>query len=233
MNYIENDGHITREYDVKINDIELERIIKELDEKCSFTVLRNIKVCANNEEEVLEKINANNNSDVKINKLVKVPDKYYLLKDITACPFVFECEYFCKQSSYLASLLRVLLFNYHSSLNFRKQDSRLIDNLVYYQNNDELKPFKDRIANYEEEILNFKHRNNTSYELEYKNQIENKLLETLSMEKYNVDYDFELLADLYKQAKECFELVLVSETVHYKDLDHCPKVYKLGEKKSL
>ena len=222
MNYIINDGHVTYEYDVKINDSELEKIINELDEKCYFMVAKNIKVSANNEEEVITKINANNNSDVKINKLVKVPDRYYSLKDITECQFVFECEYLCKQSSYLASLLRMLLFNYRSTLEFKKQNNRLIDLLISYQNNEELKPFLKRIDEYEEKIW----KNPSSCSPLMKKELSNLLLEF----EYNKDYNFELLASLYQKAKDCFELVLVSETVHYKDFNHSPKVYKLGEK---
>ena len=230
MNYIENDGHITKEYDVKINDSKLEQIIMELDNKCSFLVNKVVKVLAHDKNEAIMKVTANN-EEIKVNRVSVVSSKNVVLNDIGECPYVFECEYLSKQSSYLASLLRVILFNYRSSLDFKKQNSGLIDRLIDYQNNEELMCFEERIRKYKSELLDIYHERGKRNDLEYQTQMEDKLSKTILLMQNNENYDFKLLARLYEESKKCFEFILTKETIHYKDINNNPKVYKLGTKK--
>ena len=223
MEYIINDGHVTRTYDVKLDVSKLEEIIVKLKKYCYRVVLKNINVIANNEKEAITKINSHDANGIKIKKIVNISTKYEDIRKITKCPYVFKCEYLCKQNSYLVYILETILSNYRSSLNFKNQNNRLLDLLIQFENSEELKPYEKRIEEYEEKIW----KQPSSDSLRMKNELSQLLLDFDS----NKDYDFDLLSDLYNHAKDCFSLVLVAETVHYKDLDKNSKIYKLGANK--
>ena len=232
MKYIENDGQVTREYEVKINTSELEKVIKELEEKCYRVVSKKTKVAAKNENEALDKLNVMDKSKITVNKLVDISDKYP--KEVNSTGLhIFDCEYLCRQNSYLVYILETILSNYRSSLEFKNQNYRFIDLLIQYENNDELKPYDERMKEYEDELSKFADIEGDSKEILYQKKLKETMASTLIEMKNNPNYDFDLLKKLYENAKECFGLILVAETVHYKDIDKNPKVYKLGTKKMI
>lgn len=204
MRYIEKEDNITREYDVKINDVELEKIVDELNEKCCRALKKTVNVTGYNKKEAREKIASINKDGINIVSRKEVSED---LANQTKCPYVYECEYFCKQPSYLAYLLNIILKNYRTNRNYILTDDKAMNLLIDYINNDELKPYTERMA-------------------------EEGITEDLYFEfEYNKDFDFELLYDLYKKALECFSLVLVSETTRYNPYDKNAKTYKIGERK--
>lgn len=225
MEYIINDGHVTRTYDVKIDASKLEEIIVKLKKYCYRIVLKNINVIANNENEAITKINSHDANGIKIKKIVNISTKYEDIRKITKCPYVFKCEYLCKQNSYLVYILETILSNYRSSLNFKNQNNRLIDLLLGYGNSDEIVPYEKRVRECRYKI----HKSFSNDKLTLENELSNLLIEMNN----NINFDFSLLDELYKDAKECFELELVSETVHYNDRNKNIKLYKLGTKRLL
>ena len=220
MEYIINDGHVTRTYDVKIDVQKLEEIIIKLKEFCYHVVLKHVKVIANSENEAITKINSLDAEGIRIKKVVNMSTKYEDLRKITKCPYVFECEYLCKENSYLVYILEMLLKNYRSSLNFKNQNNRLIDLLLGYGNSDEMVPYEKRVRECKYKI----YKSSSHDKLDLENELSNLLIEMNN----NINLDFSLLAKLYKSAKECFDLEMVSETVHYKDRQDKAKVYNLG-----
>ena len=226
MKYIENDGHVTREYEVKINTEELEEIIRELSKRCYRFVNKETRVAANNEEEALEKINAMDKSGIKVNRLTNISNEYPR-ETLSTGLQVFDCEYLLRQNSQLVYILETILSNYRSSLDFKNQNYKFIDLLINFENSLELVPYDNRLNTYKDEILNA--RDDVVKQKNIKREVE----ATMQEMEYNSHYNFELLDALYQRAKECFDLILVAETVHYKDLDSNPKIYKLGTKKCL
>ena len=110
MQYIENDGHVTREYEVRINVEELENIIRELDTKCYRIVNKKNKVAAKNKEEAIEKVNmAINSAGIKVNGLVEISEGYKDLVDYPGSLLIFDCDCLCKSSSQLVYILERIL----------------------------------------------------------------------------------------------------------------------------
>ena len=187
MKYIEKNENETNEYEVLIKGEELSNIIKELNEKCCRAIKVNVNVTAYQESEALEKINKIRKNEVSIISKKELPEynKGSLKTDKTL--YLYECEYFRKQISYLSYLLAASLSSYHSNNDM----SYVINQLIEYENNDEIKTYQERMA-------------------------EQGIIEELFMEyENNKDFDFALLRELYQKAKECFKLVLVSKTIHY------------------
>ena len=226
MKYIENDGQVTREYEVKINTKELENVISELASKCYRIVSKETRVAANSEKEAIEKINSMDRKGIRINELTNI-SKDYPKEVLSSGLQIFVCEYLYKQNSQLVYILETILSNYRSSLDFKNQNYKFIDLLINFENNDELKTYEERLKNYKEEVLNAREDG------QLQNKVKEKVESIMQEMEYNKDYNFALLNELYNRAKECFSLVLVAETVHYKDLDKNPKVYKLGSKKTI
>ena len=227
MKYIENDGHITREFEVKINVENLESIIKELDSKCYRIVNRIVKVSAYNKEDAIEKINlAINSAKIKVNQLVKISDGYHDFVNNPQLPYIYDCECICKESSQLVYILKKLISNYQSRIDFKEQNNKLLDDLINYQNSEELLPYSVRIKDCYDEIKNYLNINSNDF-VQF-NSLNIKFDGLIHEFEQNKEYDFVLLYDLYKQALECFKLVILSETVHYKDKNN--KVYRLGVK---
>ena len=97
--------------------------------------------------------------------------------------------------------------------------------MIAYANSDEMKIYRKRIFECESRVL--KARSSDIINL-------NKELSALILEmNNNMHLDFNLLNKLYNNAKECFELELVSEIVHYSDKEKDIKLYKLGTKRPL
>ena len=224
MEYIENDGRVTRLYDVKIDTERLEDIVRELVEKCYRVTVKNVKVLANSEKEAVDKINAFDSEGIKVNRVVDVINQYEDLRKVTKCPFLYDCEYLCNENTYLVYILQMLLKNYYSTLNFKKQNNRLIDLLIGYSNSDELKSYEERISECKEKM-----KENYSDTKTIKEELTHLIVERNN----NKNFNFELLTKLYNDAKECFNLELVSETIHYKDVDEHFKTYKLGAKRNI
>ena len=204
MKYIEKNENVTREYEVFINDEELLKIVNELNEKCCRALKVSTNITAYNEEEAFEKINKIKKSEVS--SITKSELQEYNKSSVkTKKPiYLFECEYFRKQNTYLAYLLTTALRSYRSAVGASKDSDNTIGLLIDYANSDELKPYELRMA-----------ENGITKELfdEYEN---------------NKDFDFALLNELYEKAKECFKLVLVSEKINYENMDEKQRVYKLG-----
>lgn len=225
MKYIENDGQVTREYEVRINTRILETIIRELEAKCYKIVNKETKVAARNQEEAIEKVNAMDKTGIKVSELTNISGEFP--KEVLSSGLqIFDCEYLFRQNSKLVYILETILSNYRSSLEFKNQNYKFIDLLIQFENSDELKPYDERLKEYKEKLLN-------SDDVESKMRLKEKVESTLQEMESNKEYDFALLKELYEEAKECFSLILVAETVHYKDIDKNPKIYKLGTKKML
>ena len=206
MKYIEKNESVTREYEVVINDVELENIIKELNENCCRAIKKSVRVTSGSKEEAIKRINSANNHGINVVRELEMGDSYNHLKTFSKPQYVYECEFYFKQVSYLAYLLTIALNSYRSKLGFTTDDNRTIDLILNYENNEELKSYKERMA-------------------------EQGITEDLYFEyENNKDFDFELLKELYEKAKECFRLVLISETIHYDDAIDQNRVYKLGRK---
>lgn len=181
MRYIEKNENETNEYDVIINEKGLAEIIKELNEKCCRSVKVSINVRAQ-EDRAFENFNTIGKGNIDIVKKTADNNSTYF----------YECEYFRNQISYLAYLLGAVLSSYRSNADM----SYVINQLIDYENNDELKTYQERMA-----------RDGITKELfdEYEN---------------NKDFDFALLRQLYEKAKTCFKLVLQSKTIHYENGDN-------------
>ena len=206
MIYIENNENVTREYEVLIDDGKLESVIKKLNEKCCRALKKTVRVTSNSKEEAIERINSTDNHGINIVREIELSDNYGHLKDFTKQQYIYECEFYYNQVSYLEYLLNIVLMSYRSKFGMSTDVSKSLNLILDYENNDELKTYQERMA-----------------------------LEGITKELYfeyenNKDFDFELLHSLYQEAKECFKLKLVSETIHY-DLENDAKVYKLGTRK--
>jgi len=206
MRYIEKENNVTKEYEVIIDDVELEKIIKELNARCCRIVKANTNVMSTSKEMAIDKISFNGNREVNIVKEIELADSQNHLNEFAKPQFIYECEYFYKQVTYLEYLLSIILRSYRSKNNANNSENA-IKLLLNYENNDELIPYIERMARdgIKEDLL-----------LEYEN---------------NKDYDFELLNKLYQRAKDCFKLILISETIHYDNNENNSKVYKLGTRK--
>ena len=188
MKYIEEDENVTLEYEIVIDELELKKVIEELNEKCCRSVKVNVNIRAE-EDRALENFNSIGKKAVDIvRKGEDSKNKYF-----------YECEYYRKQVSYLQYLLSGLMHNYRRSADV----SGAVRQLIAYENSDELKTYQERMA-----------ENGITQELydEYEN---------------NKNFDFALLRELYKRARDCFKLILVSKTIHYTTNE---KVKKLGGK---
>ena len=204
MKYIEENENITREYEVTIDDAELEKIIKELNEKCCRAVKKTVRVTSGSKEEAIKKINSSNNHGISVVREIELTDDFKYLKSFSKPQYIYECEFYFNQISYLEYLLSVLLSSYRSKSNYVANNNRAIKLLIDYENNEELKTYEERMA---------EHGITPELFSEYEN---------------NKDFDFELLKNLYQRAKECVRLVLLSEVIHYSE--ESEKVYKLGER---
>ena len=228
MKYIENDGHVTKEYNVEINIEELEKIIKELDLKCYRIINKRVKVAAYNKNEAIERVNmAINTAGIQVNGLIEISDGYRDFAKNPYSPYIYDCDCLCKESSQLVYILRKLLFNYQSKCGFKNQNNKLLDELINYQNSEELVPYEIRINDCYSKIKDF--LNNNSKDLEKLKNLDLQFTELSQEAKQNEGYDVTLLSDLYQKALGCFKLILVSEIIHYKDRDN--KVYELGVRK--
>lgn len=205
MNYTETNENITREYKVIIDDAKLQSVIKELNEKCCRALKKTIRVTSSSKEEAIEKINSNNNYGISIVKEIELSDSFGHLKSFASPQYIYECEFYYNQISYLEYLLNIILTAYRSKYGTSLDVSKSINLILDYENNDELKTYQERMAN--EGITK-------ELYFEYEN---------------NKDFDFKLLRELYQKAKECFKLVLISETINY-DIEKEAKVYKLGRR---
>lgn len=221
MKYIENNGEITREYEVQINTKTLEEVIKELTEKCYRVVNRETKVFANNEEEAIEKINANDKSGIKVKGLTNISEKDN--RGETLGLQVFNCEYLYKQNSELVKILETILSNYRSTLGFKNQNYREIDRLIQFKDSEELVPYTVRLLHLGEQTADAIKSNG-----KVDKDLEEKVNATIQEADNNKEFDFTLLNDLYERAKDCFGFILVAETVHYNDSSKGTMVYKLG-----
>lgn len=187
MRYIEKNNNVTLEHEVIVNAEELANIIKELNEKCCRSVRVNVNVTAYQESEALEKINKIRKDDISVINKMELPDYNKGSLNNSKTLYLFECEYFRKQISYLSYLLASVL----SSSQSNNDITGVINQLKDYANEDELKTYQERMA-----------ENGITKELydEYEN---------------NKDFDFALLHELYQRAKNCFRIVELNKTIHY------------------
>ena len=232
MRYIENDGHVTREYGVNINVEQLQKIIDELRERCSRIINSKIKVADSDKDEAIKKINiAINSGKADVNELIEISDACEDTISYSKKMKIFDCNCLCRESSYLEQILQTLLNSYQSSLDYKKQNNHMIDLLIGYENNNELKPYSVRIKECTEKMIDL-HSSNCG-DMNTFNEMQKELESLLNESHNNPNYDFELLYKLYQMAKSCFRLTLLSQTIHYKDIDKNPDayVYKLGDRR--
>ena len=109
MKYIEENENITREYEVKINVAELENIINELHEKCCRSVKKSVRVTSGSKEEAIEKINSSNNHGISVAREIGLTDDFKYLKSFSRPQYIYECEFYFNQISYLEYLLSIIL----------------------------------------------------------------------------------------------------------------------------
>ena len=231
MQYIQNDGYVTYEYDVIIDEEKLRGIIKKLDESCYRVVNKKAQVSAPCKEEALRKLQREVNlAGVKVNGLIEISDGYKYFSGYSQELLFFDCDYLCKQSSNLVYILQRILANYSSQLDFKKQNNRLIDLLIGYANTDELKSFDVRGEECYKKIKDYFDSNKEDLDEQYRLQEESRIL--LQEIRLNMDFNFELLRKLYEEAKECFTFTLVNKTIHNK-INDSSKIYKLSENKVL
>ena len=230
MKYIENNGNITREYDVLVDVNILEEIIIELDTKCYRIVHEKIKVAAYSKDEALKRLSsAINSAGIPVNGLIEISNGYQDLDGNSNLPLVFDCDYLCKKSSQLVYILQKIINNYTSTLDFKNENNRLIDLLIGYKNSEELIPYYVRFKTLGEKIGNAFNNNDLKKLADYQIETQQLIIE----KRNNEDFDFKLLSNLYQKAKDCFKLVLVSETVHYTYREKDSKIYKIGAIKKL
>ncbi len=203
MKYIEEIGNVTKEYDVKINDVELENIINELDEKLRIRCRGIQDVMAVSEDDAAKKLSNGNKTDIKILSQKRANELYKGLPSNNNL-FIFKCEFLVNNYTYLSYILKSILGYYREKNSIVTGESRAINLLLDYANDAELVPFEELMA---------------------RNGITNILYE-----KYenNKDFDFALLKELYERALACFELKLVKETETTTYEEGVGKVYKFG-----
>ena len=145
MRYIEQNQNVTMEYEVVIDEDKLKSIINELNEKCSRVVKKDAKVTSSSIEEAMAKITSPNKTDISIKNILNaldLGDEYEFLKRFTKPQFVFEYEFNYRQAPYLAYLLTVILGSYHTNADM----TRYLDELVDYENGEELNSYKKKMA---------------------------------------------------------------------------------------
>ena len=137
MRYTEEIGNEIREYEIEIEDLEQYRnILKVLDEKCSIVIKKRSNVTGNSMDEAIKKINPMNTSGIRIVGEVKNAD--ICLKG----QHLYEVEYFFRQDSLLAYLLKMLLNNYETNADL----SGTINIILDYENSYELETLKREMA---------------------------------------------------------------------------------------
>ncbi len=150
MRYIENDGYKTCEYDIKINTSKLEKVIKELDSKCYRIIDKTINVTALSKEDAIRKINMiTNAAGEKVNDILSISEGYKDMVNYPNSPFIFDCKCLHKESSDLVIILRKLLNNYLSKLDFKKENNRLLDLLFMFESNIHFNMSSENDYNYE------------------------------------------------------------------------------------
>jgi hypothetical protein len=133
------------EYEVVIDEEKLKSIINELNEKCSRVVKKDAKVTSSSIEEAMAKITSPNKTDISIKNILNaldLGDEYEFLTRFTKPQFVFEYEFNYRQAPYLAYLLTVILGSYHTNADM----TRYLDELVDYENGEELNSYKKKMA---------------------------------------------------------------------------------------
>ena len=140
MEYIKNDGLITKKFEVIINTERLQNIIKELDTRCFRETRKTIKVTAYNSVEARYKLqNETNSAGIKKYEILSVSDGYKDLVTYDGPIYMFDCEVLEKESSQLVVILNKLILNYNSKVDFKKENNHLIDLLYNYPNSEEIK----------------------------------------------------------------------------------------------
>lgn len=133
MRYIEQIDNEIREYEIEIDDLELyKKIINDLEKKCSNIVKRNTKVTGNTRNEAISKINQVNTSGIKI---VGETHNSKIELDGLEGQNMYEVEYFARQDTFLAHILKTILSNYETNTDL----SDTINILLDYENSDEFK----------------------------------------------------------------------------------------------
>ena len=197
MEYIKNNGVVTKKYEVIINTERLQNIIKELETRCFHEVHKIIKVTAYNSIEARFKLREETNSaGIKKYEILSVSNGYKDFITNDGSIYMYDCEVIEKESSQLVDILNKLIFNYNSKVNFKKENNRLIDLLYNYPNSGEIKSLE----------INQNNNNNNPY--------------------FN---SFHLL-NLYCEAMECINFVLLEEIKHDHYENKGIKVYKLKRK---
>ena len=145
MEYIRNDGNVTRIYDVVININKLLNVIRELDANCYHEVYKIEKIIAYSRDEAISIVNnTRNTAGLKINKLIDISDSYKDLVMDENSPYIFDCEMFSKESIELACILKKIIINYKYKDAFKNQNNYLIDALYEYKNCSELNDDNDK-----------------------------------------------------------------------------------------
>lgn len=132
LKYSKTKDGITYEYKIEINHEELEKIINELDEKCSLVASSNIEILASSKEEIIEKITKANNG-VSPEEVQEIGE-YLNLKR-------FSCVVPIKKYTILSKLLRIILdIDSIGQINFEEKSIEIIEKLMNYS------PEKNEIA---------------------------------------------------------------------------------------
>ena len=108
MKYIVEDKNVTKEYAIIIDGEKLEKIIKELNEKCCRAIKKTVRVTSGSKEEAIAKINSTDNHGINIVNEVNSLDNYKHLQEFAKKQYVYECEFYYKQISYLEYILRIV-----------------------------------------------------------------------------------------------------------------------------
>ena len=215
LDYQEKDGNVTRISRVSVDVERLKDIIKELNEKCSR--YHPTTIIGLSKENAMEELHKSYGDDYTILRESggSYPNNLYYI------------EIIAKKTPRLVGILNKILEQCEHPWDV-DENSMIIDELRKYKDSIEIMPFDQAIQMLQKRLSEVSVCNNESplYEdLEF-------YLSIATIEReYNKDFDFALLASLYEQAKDCFRIYAVSESINfYNDI---PRKYQTGSVRKL
>lgn len=206
------EGNVIYKYEIVFDKKEVEDLILEIVEKCSFKVKKNIVL---NDFAIGKDAEKDVISNLKRKKDITGKPIYEHIYDVKIFANM-DGDYWRHGDPYDVSFTAIV--NYTPSLVYILQNLisgiNSYEELLNYQNSNELIDIKCQLANMDEEINNI-----SNYEPEEKINCLKKMKEMLDFAYLNMDFDTNLLYELYLKAKSLFKMELVEERKIYKKIN--------------
>ena len=196
-------------YEIEIDEERLKEVLAALDKECSV-----IK-CGRRETEAFERSDAEKKISTMTNHAEEKQNLDYELKTVVEGQYwyhglpkdaIYDAVYKCSPS--IIHDIDVLLEYKDKDEEFAKE---ILQRIFNYSYSEDFIPFEKRVEIADEKINKALNNNNEG--------LLNAIREyqaAIIMLKFNPNYDFNRLAELYKEVLNCFNKTLVEETIKYR-----------------